>query len=346
MQLAPLAKFLAFDLNGDPLSGGKVYTYAAGTTTPRATYTDSTGGTANANPVILNARGEADIWIDRTLGYKLVLTDSNDVTVWTVDNIYSPQAELLAGANTWAATNTFNDVAIFVQGLRIGSGSAIRSLGANFPGDLVLAASGHAINTSSRNDTELLVNAYWDVVDYRRYSTSDPSFMVEVTGSGLRLYYAAAGSGAISWTNIAWWNTDGSHKVGTVPFARMQRSYAESESTAVSVSVNLGTVSVGDIIEISLNGNVVTNNLDGTVRYTLRNTGTCTLTNAGSATMPSAFVTCVAGSTTFYFAHQYLFKVTVAGTAIIDAGGSGESTTGVTVSSRAKFMTGICYVGT
>lgn len=81
-------KFKAWDSNGNPLASGKLYTYAAGTSTNRATYTDSTLGTSNANPVILDARGEADIWLDAALGkYKMVLKDSSDTTLWTVDNL-------------------------------------------------------------------------------------------------------------------------------------------------------------------------------------------------------------------------------------------------------------------
>lgn len=87
VNLSPVFRQRFFDSNGDPLSGGKVYTYQAGTTTPQATYTDSTGVTANANPVILDADGEANIWFDISLSYKVVLADSNDVVQWTTDGI-------------------------------------------------------------------------------------------------------------------------------------------------------------------------------------------------------------------------------------------------------------------
>ncbi len=56
-------KFQAVDSNGDPLSSGKLYTYAAGTTTPLATYTNEGGATPNANPVILDAAGCANVWL-------------------------------------------------------------------------------------------------------------------------------------------------------------------------------------------------------------------------------------------------------------------------------------------
>lgn len=79
-------KFRATDsTTGLALVGGKVYTYIAGTSTPKATYTDSTLVTPNTNPTILDARGEADIWPNGS--YKVILKDSLDNTIWTVDNI-------------------------------------------------------------------------------------------------------------------------------------------------------------------------------------------------------------------------------------------------------------------
>lgn len=79
--------FLQFvDANGDPLAGGKLYTYAAGTTTPLATYTTNAGNIANANPVILDSAGRASVWLAAG-AYKFVLTDSTDVLSYTTDNI-------------------------------------------------------------------------------------------------------------------------------------------------------------------------------------------------------------------------------------------------------------------
>lgn len=81
----PYAAF--YDSNGDPLSGGKLYTYLAGTTTPRATYTDQGGLTPNANPVILDSAGRAEVWLDDSAAYKFTLNTSADVLVRTTDNV-------------------------------------------------------------------------------------------------------------------------------------------------------------------------------------------------------------------------------------------------------------------
>ncbi len=82
----PVLSFFAAD-GVTPLAGGKVYTYAAGTSTPKATYTDSTGVTLAANPVILDSAGKVTLW---GLGsYKIVVKDSTDVTISTTDGIPS-----------------------------------------------------------------------------------------------------------------------------------------------------------------------------------------------------------------------------------------------------------------
>lgn len=111
--LAPDPMLRFEDNNGNPLVGGLLYTYQAGTTTPQATYTDYTGGTPNANPVVLNSRGEAPVWLTPGQAYKFVLKDSAGVTIYTVDQINAQQAvgvlnslSNVSGTNTITATCT------------------------------------------------------------------------------------------------------------------------------------------------------------------------------------------------------------------------------------------------
>ena len=82
-----LPKFQAFDSSGDPLTGGLLYTYIVGTSTPKATYTDAETDTAQANPIVLNSRGEADSDIYGIGYYKMVLKTSAGVTIYTIDSI-------------------------------------------------------------------------------------------------------------------------------------------------------------------------------------------------------------------------------------------------------------------
>jgi hypothetical protein len=73
------------DSNGDPLTGGKLYFYATGTTTPQDTYTTEALSVANANPVVADSTGTwGDIWLG-VLDYKVVLKDQNDVQIWSAD---------------------------------------------------------------------------------------------------------------------------------------------------------------------------------------------------------------------------------------------------------------------
>jgi len=85
--LSPIPKQQFFDANGQPLVGGKIYTYAAGTTTPITTYVDSAGVTTNTNPIILDSRGMANIWLLSTAVYKYAVFDALDVPIFTTDNI-------------------------------------------------------------------------------------------------------------------------------------------------------------------------------------------------------------------------------------------------------------------
>jgi hypothetical protein len=79
-----------FTNTGAVLTGGKLYSYAAGTTTPQVTYTTSTGNVARTNPIVLDAAGRVpdggEIWITAQ-PYKFVLKDSTDVLIATYDNI-------------------------------------------------------------------------------------------------------------------------------------------------------------------------------------------------------------------------------------------------------------------
>jgi len=96
--LTPTPRQQFFTAAGIPLIGGKIYTYAGGTTTPISTYVDQAGATANTNPIILDSRGEADIWLQPTITYKYVVTDPNDVVLYTVNNISVPVDNLSFGA--------------------------------------------------------------------------------------------------------------------------------------------------------------------------------------------------------------------------------------------------------
>lgn len=93
VSLSPIAGagWQFFDNNGVPLSGGKLYTYEAGTTTPKITYTTSSGGTAHTNPIVLDSAGRvpgsSEVWLTDGQPYKFILKTSADVQLWGADNV-------------------------------------------------------------------------------------------------------------------------------------------------------------------------------------------------------------------------------------------------------------------
>jgi hypothetical protein len=91
VNLSPIGNGVSFlGVTGLPLSGGKLYSYQAGSSTPLATYTTVSGTIANANPIILGTDGRApnEIWLTFGYNYKFILQDANNATIATYDDIY------------------------------------------------------------------------------------------------------------------------------------------------------------------------------------------------------------------------------------------------------------------
>lgn len=104
--LSPVPKLSFMDNNGSPAVGYKLFTYAAGTSTKLATYVNSAGVTPNSNPIVLDYRGEANVWIPANTPYKYVFASPTDTDppgnpIWSVDQVVSSQLlTLYAGVDT------------------------------------------------------------------------------------------------------------------------------------------------------------------------------------------------------------------------------------------------------
>jgi hypothetical protein len=126
-----------FDNNGNPLAGGKIFTYLAGSTTPATTYTSSAGNIAHSNPIILDGAGRVpsgEIWLTDGITYKFVVQDSANNLIGTYDNLtginsnfiaYSAQQEIqtaTAGQTVFNLTTMqylpgTNNLSVFVDGV-------------------------------------------------------------------------------------------------------------------------------------------------------------------------------------------------------------------------------------
>lgn len=115
VNLSPLAgaAWQFFSNAGVPLNGGKLYAYAAGTTTPQTTYTSNTGLTANSNPIVLDSAGRipAEVWLTSNVNYKFVLNTSTDVTIGTYDNISGLDANVLSSLAS-TSSNALGDALV------------------------------------------------------------------------------------------------------------------------------------------------------------------------------------------------------------------------------------------
>jgi hypothetical protein len=107
--------------NGQPLIGGKLYTYEPETSTPKASYHDPGFVTAHANPVVLDDQGTAEIWLKDL--YHLRLTDADDVLLWDISpytfstGITPPPGEIIMGSSEATISPTPGESVITVPGL-------------------------------------------------------------------------------------------------------------------------------------------------------------------------------------------------------------------------------------
>jgi hypothetical protein len=91
-----------FDNNGNPLAGGKIYTYLAGTTTNATTYTSASGAIAHSNPIVLDGAGRVpsgEIWLTDGITYKFVVEDSTSALIGTFDNLSGINSNFVAFTN-------------------------------------------------------------------------------------------------------------------------------------------------------------------------------------------------------------------------------------------------------
>jgi hypothetical protein len=109
--LMPFGKQQFFSSNGVPLAGGFVFSYAAGTTTPLATYQDANGAAANTNPVVLDAGGFGNIWLTAD-AYKIVVEDADGVQVWSQDNVSAVSQAELQGNSSFASVAISGDLTV------------------------------------------------------------------------------------------------------------------------------------------------------------------------------------------------------------------------------------------
>jgi hypothetical protein len=295
-----------FDNNGNPLAGGLIYTYAAGTTTPAATYTSSSGLTANANPIVLDSAGRtpAQIWLTSGLSYKFVLQTSLGVTIKTDDNIFA-SFELAKeigiavglGAGSVATNIAVGDTALDSNTTGSNNTAAgYNALTGNTDGIQNVAVGSQALDANTSGDYNVAVG--YDALS--AVSTSNYS-----TGLGYRAINAATTNGGNTGVGAdALLLTTGSNNTA-VGYAAGNSLTTGSNNTVIGYDADVSSATVSNEVTIG-NSSVTSLRVPGlTLTAGLKwiNNGTQTvaaLVAAGTAGAGARAVVTDANATTFH----------------------------------------------
>lgn len=218
---SPVLNEQQFDANGDPLAGGFIYTYLAGTTTPVTTYKTSTG-TAHSNPIVLDSAGYyptgTQLWLDSGKVYKFVVQDSLGATIRTIDDIAPVNDSTDSAATEWITYTTgpatylsatsFSVVGDQTLTFRIGRRLKTTNTAGTVYSTVTNSVYG-APNTTVTvsNDTGTALDSGLSAVEYGILSPSNPSLAslsanspeaalaISQSGAGVALKVTQTGSG-------------------------------------------------------------------------------------------------------------------------------------------------------
>lgn len=202
VNLSPVGGVAAqfFTSTGAVLTGGKLYTYAAGTTTPAVTYTTSQGNIPWTNPVVLDAAGRVpgsgEIWLTDGVIYKFVLKDSNDVLIATYDNITGINSNSVAYTNQQEIVTATAGQTVFNLGISYQPGTNSLSVFVDGVNQYGPGASYSYVETDS---TTVTFNSGLHVGAEVKFTTTQQQGAGAVSAS--QVSYTAEGSGAVT-TNV------------------------------------------------------------------------------------------------------------------------------------------------
>lgn len=189
VNLSPIGNDAPFvDSNGDPLSGGLLYTYTSGSSTPENTYTTAAGSVANANPIVLNSSGYpasggsvVEIWLTAGVSYKFVLKNSGGTTLWTRDDIdgindtsVTIDQWIAGAAPTYISATSFSLVGDQTSTYQVGRRLKTTNSGGTIYSTITASAFGAATTVTVVNDSGSL-DAGLSAVYYGILSATNPS---------------------------------------------------------------------------------------------------------------------------------------------------------------------------
>ena len=102
--LTPTPYQTVLDSDGVAVSGAKVYTYEAGTTTNATTYTTSALNVANANPIVADSAGRYVAYLAAGQNLRFIIKTSADVTIdtRTISSLFRGPRSTWTSRGLWA----------------------------------------------------------------------------------------------------------------------------------------------------------------------------------------------------------------------------------------------------
>lgn len=182
--LTPDARLRVFADVGTVLAGAKLHTYIAGTpSTPLATFSDSALTVPNLNPVVASAGGLfGPIYLTPGSAYKLALTDSSDVAIWTQDNVLIP---VVLTAPITVPQGGTGLVTLTAHGVLIGEGVANAAVTAAGTAGQVLTSGGAAADPTFQTLTSLVLDKSTTEQDVVNTVAATDVYSVAVPGGTL-----------------------------------------------------------------------------------------------------------------------------------------------------------------
>jgi hypothetical protein len=206
--LAPIFNDQQVDSNGAPLSGGSIYTYLAGTSSAYPTYTDNTGLTPQANPIVLNSLGlpSSPIWLTGGISYKFTIRDALGVLQRTIDNI-SGINDANVSVSQWvtfgAAPTYISATSFSVAGDQTGTFQVARRIQATVTAGVVYgtitAAAFSTVTTVTVKLDSGALDSGLNTVALGLLTPVNPSYTPIPIGTVMSFFQAAAPTG---WTQV------------------------------------------------------------------------------------------------------------------------------------------------
>jgi hypothetical protein len=262
--------------SGLACAGCSLYSYAAGTTTPLPTFTDSTGTGQNTNPIILGADGGANIWLSAG-SYKLVLKDVGGSTLFSVDNVTTAGLSACATAGAIVFENSSTNGLTCDSTITINSSAHTINVGTLSAAHASILALGTPTAWTFDVTTPATALASLGATSFPYPGVGIPNS----TGTSWGTSYGVSGTGSVALTNGATLSGAAIASATTVQILSGTAMTA-NQGNGTKVQHSTGSTTTNNCGKFDVNGNIV-------------DAGTSCAAGSGSLITPNGYFTIAGG---------------------------------------------------